>query len=74
MSITFICRACGHHLSVADEMAGKSGKCPHCHTPLRVPRPAQNFSEAPVPSPVDTDPVAPALKTAPPPAPRGQGG
>lgn len=39
MPIKFKCK-CGQVLSVPDTMAGKTGKCPKCKDPLKVPKPA----------------------------------
>lgn len=44
MSIKFKCN-CGHVLSVPDEMAGKSGKCPKCKNSLKVPVPKNAASK-----------------------------
>lgn len=38
MSIKFKC-SCGHVLSVPDNLAGKTGKCPKCQKSLKVPVP-----------------------------------
>ncbi len=43
MAIKFKC-TCGHILSVPDNLAGKSGKCPKCQTSLRVPQPSAKSS------------------------------
>jgi serine/threonine protein kinase len=36
-TISFPCPACGHTLRVRPELAGKKGKCPHCHEAVRIP-------------------------------------
>jgi membrane protein YdbS with pleckstrin-like domain len=41
MSIQFACPACARPLSVKQELAGKSARCPHCGATLRVPGPEQ---------------------------------
>jgi transcription elongation factor Elf1 len=48
--IKFACPNCGKHLSVADEAAGKNGKCPKCGGKVQVPAqesvlPAEAFVE-----------------------------
>ena len=40
MSITVTCPN-GHLLHVEDKHAGRSGKCPHCHFLVHVPKPGQ---------------------------------
>jgi anti-anti-sigma factor len=40
MSITITCPR-GHVLHVEDKYAGRSGKCPHCHALVHVPKPGQ---------------------------------
>jgi len=40
MSITVTCPN-GHVLHVEDKHAGRSGKCPHCHALVHVPKPGQ---------------------------------
>ena len=37
MAINVECGACFHTFQVADQHAGKRGKCPECGTPVRVP-------------------------------------
>ena len=37
MPIKFTCPSCGKGLRVADEMAGKHGRCPHCKNPISIP-------------------------------------
>src|SRR5207248_1536431 len=38
MPIKFLCPN-GHQLNAPDNLAGKPGKCPKCHTPFVVPKP-----------------------------------
>jgi len=40
MSITVTCPN-GHFLHVEDKLAGRSGRCPHCHALVHVPKPGQ---------------------------------
>jgi anti-anti-sigma factor len=40
MSITVTCPT-GHILHVDDKHAGRSGRCPHCHALVHVPKPGQ---------------------------------
>jgi hypothetical protein len=56
MSIQFNCPYCTAPIKVADDAAGKIGKCPKCETKLRVPQPAE-----PIPPPLaaNPDPVSP---------------
>ena len=35
--IKFTCNNCGRKLGVKDELAGKRGKCPECHSLVAVP-------------------------------------
>jgi hypothetical protein len=35
--IRFRCKHCGHRIKTPDETAGRKGKCPECHLPVRVP-------------------------------------
>ena len=37
MTISFACSGCGKELRVAEAMAGRKGKCPHCMTIVVVP-------------------------------------
>ncbi len=48
MALTVTCPACGHHLKVADKLAGRRGRCPQpgCGTVFRIPK---EFEEEPVP-------------------------
>jgi hypothetical protein len=57
MAIKFKC-SCGHVLSVPDNLAGKSGKCPKCQTGLKVPTPAKASASAA--KPADRKPAAAA--------------
>jgi hypothetical protein len=45
---------CGHELSVADEMAGRKGRCPTCDTVIEIPAP----KGAPKPPPARPSPAA----------------
>ena len=45
MAIKFKC-TCGHVLSVPDNFAGKSGKCPKCQKALKVPQPSAGKTQA----------------------------
>lgn len=49
MSIKFKC-SCGHVLSVPDNLAGKTGKCPKCQKSLKVPVPKTAAIAAPAAS------------------------
>ena len=60
MAITFQC-SCGKDISVADEHAGKQGRCPQCGKVIAIPRPA-GASAAPA------VPVAPLAAATPSPA------
>lgn len=60
MTIAFSCPACAHHLSVADDVAGKLGQCPRCRKPLRVPGLGNEVAPAaPPPVPARKSSVAP---------------
>ena len=48
MPIEFACSACNKPLRVADEVAGKVAKCPHCSAQMQVP--ATGSSSAPTPT------------------------
>ena len=37
MPIKFTCPSCGKGLRVADEAAGKQGRCPYCKNPVTAP-------------------------------------
>ena len=39
--IKFVCPN-GHPLSAPDNLAGKAGKCPRCHTSFAVPQPSDD--------------------------------
>lgn len=47
MAIQFNCPYCTASIKVADDAAGKIGKCPKCETKLRVPQPARPEPGAP---------------------------
>lgn len=47
MPIKFKCNSCQHVLTVPDNLAGKSGKCPKCQTALKVPVPKAAAAAAP---------------------------
>jgi hypothetical protein len=69
MTIAFNCPGCGNPFRVADEMAGKKGKCPKCGTITTIP------SGAGVPAPTRSAPPPPPMPvqtrpSAPPPPPR----
>lgn len=49
--IQFACGKCGIQVSVSDEMAGRSGRCPKCGTVMRIPAASQPVS-APPPAPL----------------------
>src|SRR5437870_2621857 len=55
MPIAFTCHACGHAISVAENLAGTTGPCPRCRAQVRVP-PA--FA-TPTPTPVSGTPLPP---------------
>jgi hypothetical protein len=44
--------SCGQVLSVPDNLAGKSGKCPKCQKSIQIPNPAAKATAAPVTAPV----------------------
>ena len=44
MSITVTCPS-GHLLHLEEKYAGRSGKCPHCHALVHVPKPGQIHEE-----------------------------
>ncbi|MCU0704954.1 MAG: NINE protein [Fimbriiglobus sp.] len=52
--IRFACPGCSAGFTVADEKAGKSGKCPKCQTRFTIPAAA---GPAPAPAPADDQPV-----------------
>jgi ubiquitin-protein ligase len=47
--ITFACLHCGKTFTVADELAGRRGKCKACHNELVVPALTQHTSSQPAP-------------------------
>ena len=49
MAITFRC-SCGKGISVADEHAGKQGRCPQCGKVITIPRPARTVTAPPAPA------------------------
>ncbi len=53
--------SCGQVLSVPDNLAGKSGKCPKCQKSIQIPNPAAVTAAAPA---TDQKTAAPAQKTA----------
>lgn len=57
MAIKFKC-TCGHVLSVPDNFAGKSGKCPHCQKQLKVPQPGAKPGPAAQAKPAASKPAA----------------
>jgi hypothetical protein len=58
MTISFQCTGCGRTLKVADDLAGRKGKCPQCKAMLYIPEGEKSAVTA-----------APARKKAPPPTP-----
>lgn len=63
MPIKLTCN-CGHAFNVSSKFAGKTGKCPNCKNPIKVPTP-------PAAAPVANVPAAPAAAPMPAPAPGG---
>jgi hypothetical protein len=60
--------SCGQVLSVPDNLAGKSGKCPKCQTAIRIPNPAAATTAAAqsaTKGPATSAPVAKAKPAAP---------
>lgn len=47
MPIKFKCNSCQHVLTVPDNLAGKTGKCPKCQNALKVPVPKAAAAAAP---------------------------
>lgn len=63
MSIIVRCN-CGQNFRVADDMAGKKGRCPHCRQVLVVPSPLQDVYDdtaivAPTKTPITRPPAQP---------------
>jgi hypothetical protein len=54
MSIAFTC-TCGKPFNVADQLAGRTLKCPACHKPVAVPDPAATDFETVEDEPVTVD-------------------
>lgn len=50
--IDFSCPTCGNNWKVADEHAGKVGKCKSCKTTIKIPTPVIAVLNAPEPQPV----------------------
>ena len=50
--IKFECGSCGKSLRVADDHAGKRGKCPQCQAVVTVPIPSIDLSDEPVGTPM----------------------
>lgn len=40
MAIEFHCEHCNHVIKAPDDSGGRTGKCPFCHNPTYIPRPA----------------------------------
>jgi hypothetical protein len=59
MAIQFNCPYCTSAIRVADDAAGRIGKCPKCGTRLRVPRPDVPGAAAPHTGPVEPLPSPP---------------
>ena len=68
MHIQFICPNCQATLRIAEEHAGKSGKCPQCKHSLTVPVPCSVVSPASLPaeSGIPAKPSAPLIEQSPP--------
>jgi hypothetical protein len=61
MPIEFACPGCGKQLRLADEHAGKTGRCPACQTTFAIPASGTASSQASSPftgSPQPTDPFS----------------
>lgn len=41
MAIEFHCEHCNHVIKAPDDAGGRTGKCPFCHNPTYIPRPAE---------------------------------
>lgn len=65
--IQFKCQRCGSSIKVADNLAGKKGKCPGCKETIEVPRPSSSPADELDLVPVDEG--GPARTPAKPPAP-----
>lgn len=50
MVIEFACPSCGHGMRVADEAAGKTGKCKKCSASVKVPGSSQVMPKAQKPA------------------------
>lgn len=50
VAIEFHCEHCNHLIKAPDEAGGRTGKCPFCHSPTYIPRPAaeQDLDLAPL--------------------------
>lgn len=66
--IRFACPGCSATFTVADEKAGKTGKCPKCQSQFVIPAAPDAGADAPPPLP--DSPKPPPLPDVPPPAPR----
>ena len=69
MPVTFVCPRCRHALAVSRRFAGRSGLCPKCRAPFRVPEgpPAAGESDDALPAVEWTDlaqPIVDAIKGA----------
>ncbi|MGI8980697.1 MAG: hypothetical protein ACR2FY_15835 [Pirellulaceae bacterium] len=66
--ITFSCSSCGKLLTVKEELAGKTGKCPVCQVPITVPKtsiaPAAAIPAPPSPPAARVRPPAPSQSPA----------
>jgi phage FluMu protein Com len=47
--ITFACEKCGKQITVANQHAGKKGKCPGCHEIIDIPSDLSDSPESPSP-------------------------
>jgi len=61
MTISFQCTGCGRTLKVADELAGRKGKCPQCNAVLFIPEGKKSaLTTAPAPPRKKAAPAPPA--------------
>ncbi len=65
--IRFACPGCAATFSVADEKAGKNGKCPKCNSQFTIPAAEPDID--PAPPAADLDPTPPPLPPPPTPIP-----
>jgi hypothetical protein len=71
MPIKFPCPHCKQSLSIRDELAGKSGRCPRCQQTITVPAAGTTAPAAPAPAKAPSAAPPPASAKAPPPRPPG---